>query len=126
MNFEEIGNLMVWWTEHITKPYAMWMYVENLVGVTVAAGVGTAILLGLFWTPRKTMWSNEWDDNWGWPILILLFSTFFIPIFSVFVVAILPLGVMLGIALAVLLGVYFGLRTYRTRRKERKYEQDNL
>ncbi len=114
MSFEWISAILLWWGNLIAKPYAIWVVMENLVGLSVVTAIVTAILLGFFWNPRKTPYGDEWDDKWGVPILIILCSLS-PPVLSVAILSVLPIIFIFCACLATLLGIYYGISRIRSR-----------
>lgn len=104
-----------WWMNSVGSPYGKFVFVDHLVAVSVFCGVATAVLLGLFYKPDGYSTYSRFMDHYGFPLMLVVFSTVCLPIMSICAVFIFPFVLLLATPISGMMAIFISIKAYKKR-----------
>lgn len=110
-------DIIGWWIHAVAYPYGKFVYVDYLIAVSVFCGVATAVLLGLFYKPDGYSTYSRFMEHYGFPLMLVIFSTFSLPVLSICVVFIFPFVLLLSAPICGMMGIFISIKAYKKRKQ---------
>lgn len=112
MNFAE--EFCVWWFYNVFKPFSQFVIFDHPLACSAIIAVIITVLLGCFYK-EDPYEADKWMEKWGYPLIILIVGTLFIPSVAVFFALVLPIIILLAMPIGALMCLYCVLQKARER-----------